>query len=172
MHLEVEQFVEEIKEKFPEKFVDQAVLDCGSYDINGSLRKYFTGGYYHGIDIHDGPGVDEVILIHSYLYDEAKFDTKFNVIVCSEALEHDKYWEKSWASMCKSLAPGGLLIMTCAGPERQEHGTHKHGPNLSPATNDYYENRELDDFPIPPDTWSVSRYVRGEKDVNIAFKLR
>jgi len=167
MHLEVEQFVEEIKERFPEKFVNQSVLDCGSLDINGSLRQYFVGGTYYGIDLHEGPGVDQVIHIHDFLDQYIKFD----VIVCSEALEHDIFWQKSWAAMINALAPGGLLIMTCAGPERLEHGTYKHGPNLSPATNDYYENRELEDFRIPTYAVAWIRYIRGQKDINIAFKL-
>jgi SAM-dependent methyltransferase len=165
MHPEVEQFTEMVKDQFPEKFINQDVFEGGSWDINGSLRKYFKGGTYHGIDLHEGDGVDQVARIHEFLVGK-----KYDVIVCSEALEHDRHWSASWYAMAMALRPGGLLIMTCAGPDRKEHGTHKVGPNLSPSTNDYYENRTLDDFPIPKKAiWKHCEYVRGKKDVNIAF---
>ena len=169
MHQEVEQFVSEIKIFFPKKFSDQHVLDCGSLDINGSLKKFFQGGTYYGIDIATGPGVDQNISIENYL---KRGDKLFDVIVSSESLEHDRDWRTSWRHIISSLRPGGLVIMTCAGPDRAEHGTVGHGPNLSPATNDYYQNRELSDFRIPDkNTFKLSRYVRGKKDINLAFKL-
>ncbi len=168
MHQEVRDFVLMLKMQFPEMFVSKRVLECGSYNINGTVRDYFDGCYYRGLDIHDGDGVDYVVSIVEYFNQER---TQWDVVICSEALEHDREWKESWLSMVKMLAPGGLMIMTCAGPERAEHGTTAVGPNLSPATNDYYGNRRLEDFYIPPHTFKTVQYVRGKKDVNIAFKL-
>lgn len=157
-----------IKKQYPEMFTSTRVLECGSYNINGTVRDYFDGCYYRGIDIHDGDGVDFLISIVQFHEQATDF---WDVVICSEALEHDREWKESWDAMIGLLAPGGLLIMTCAGPDRPEHGTTAVGPNLSPATNDYYGNRKLEDFYIPPHTFKTVQYVRGKQDVNIAFKL-
>ena len=41
-----------------EKFT---ILDVGSYDLNGSVKKYFKSNNYLGVDIYPGPNVDIVI---------------------------------------------------------------------------------------------------------------
>ena len=72
------------------------VLDVGSLDVNGSARPLFSGPYY-GIDIQDGPGVDEVANIH----DCGPLVAEYDVIVCCEMLEHD---DLPWVSLGRMRA--------------------------------------------------------------------
>ena len=40
---------------------DASVLEIGSYDVNGTVRKLFAAaGHYVGVDLVEGPGVDVV----------------------------------------------------------------------------------------------------------------
>lgn len=164
MHTEVEQHVERIKSLTPNYFSNKKVLEVGSLNINGSVRKYFTSCNYTGIDIGEGPGVDKVIAIHQ-LSEPNTYDT----LISTEMLEHDIHWKESLRSMYDNLKPKGLLILTCAGPTRQEHGTKRTTPGDSPYTTDYYRNITLEDFKsvLPEDLFLVYHleYVRGDADL-------
>ena len=95
-----------------------SVLEIGSLDINGSVRPLFEGAArYHGIDLADGPGVDEVA--DAATWDPG--DERFDVVVSAEVLEHAPAWRKVLATAWGALAPGGLLLMTCATDPRPPH---------------------------------------------------
>ena len=49
-----------------EAFVCDSVLECGSYNVNGSVRDLFAVREYIGLDWRPGPGVDVVNLVHEY----------------------------------------------------------------------------------------------------------
>lgn len=164
MHPEVETFIKIVKSKYPESFHQKKVLEVGSLDINGSIRGLFSACYYTGLDVGEGKGVDVVCPIHQYILPE-----EFDVVVSTEMLEHDKYWEDSLRSMYSNLKVGGLLILTCAGPTRQSHGFQAHTPQDSPFTNDYYRNISIEDFSsiLPHFVFNYSNiaYSRGEADL-------
>ncbi len=61
-------------------------------------------------------------------------------------LEHCKEWEEALSQMYKNTKPGGMFILTCAGPNRQEHGTKDHNPQDSAFTLDHYRNISIEDF--------------------------
>ena len=93
------------------------VLEVGSLDINGSVRPLFAdAARYHGIDLAEGPGVDEVADAATWVPPRA-----FDVVVCAEVLEHAPAWRDILATMWTATAPGGLLLMTCAAPPRAPH---------------------------------------------------
>jgi hypothetical protein len=135
MHREVKQFVREVKSRYPSYFKRKKVLEVGSQDINGSVRRFFSRCDYLGIDLGPGKGVDMIAhatdLVHPNYYD---------VVISTEALEHDKNWKASVAQMWENLKPGGLLIITCASVTRAEHGTKRSDGFCSPFTQDYYGN--------------------------------
>lgn len=141
MHSEVELFIDSVKAKHPDYFHDKRVLEVGSLDINGSIRSKFTECTYLGLDIGKGPGVDLICSIHRFFV-----PTRFDVVISTEMLEHDQYWMQSLKSMYDNLTQGGLMVLTCAGPARQEHGTTRTTPTDSPFTNDYYRNISIEDF--------------------------
>jgi SAM-dependent methyltransferase len=92
-------------------------LEVGALDVNGSVRRLFTGAYV-GVDMRDGPGVDIVCNAHD-LKDEFFEHPGFGVVVCTEMLEHD---DRPWESVQQMHAVAlrsGLLIITARGYDRR-----------------------------------------------------
>lgn len=118
------------------------ILDCGSLDVNGNNR-YLRAGFnssYIGIDIQPGKNVDVVTEVYRYSEYHRNNYGRYDLVLCTEMLEHDKHWNWSLGHMVRLLKPHGLLVFTCATIGRPEHGTHRSEPESSPATNDYYQN--------------------------------
>jgi glycosyltransferase involved in cell wall biosynthesis/SAM-dependent methyltransferase len=160
-------FVSTVKAQAPEFFIGKRVLEVGSMDINGSVRDLFTSCDYFGIDLGEGKGVDEVRHVTQVFLADATYD----VIISTEALEHDELWNLSLKAMYRLLKPNGVLIITCAGPDRAEHGTRKTEDWASPHTTDYYRNISVEDFAsvLPAELFSKSQlvycgYEGGEKE--------
>lgn len=165
MHREPEQFVAAVKRQVPDYFSGKKVLEVGSLDINGSVRGFFTDCQYTGIDLGEGKGVDVVAHVTDY---HRLDDGEFDAIVSTETLEHDHAWAKSLTAMYRLLKPNGLLLVTCAAPNRPEHGTMRTGSaDASPFTADYYRNISVEDFAavLPANLFSKSYLgYRGDKD--------
>ncbi|MEF3168907.1 MAG: glycosyltransferase [Deltaproteobacteria bacterium] len=147
-HVQQREFCLAVKQKFPEYFKDKLVLDIGSLDINGNNQYLFENCHYIGIDIAPGRNVDIVCKGHEL----ALPDSTFDVIISTECLEHDKYWDKTLQNAVRLLKPGGLLLVTCATTGRPEHGTRRTSPIDAPLLQhfddwaDYYKNLEESDF--------------------------
>ena len=135
MHKRVVKFCERIKNLHPHNFFGKDVLDCGSLDINGNNRYLFEGCQYTGIDIAEGKNVDVVTPVH--VFNPQK---KYDVVISTEMLEHDRHYKESLRNMERLTKPGGLLLLTAAGTNRPEHGTSAAHPKDSPKTHDYYRN--------------------------------
>jgi len=134
-HLAQKQYCELIKAMFPEHFVYSNVLDVWSLDINGNNRYLFKESEYTGIDVWPGPNVDIVCSGHEY-----KSKTKYDVVISTEMLEHNKYWKETLQNMYKLLVWGWLMLITCAWEGRAEHWTTNSTPQDAPFTNEYYKN--------------------------------
>lgn len=115
---------------------DDPIVEIGSRNINGGLRDLFPRApqfqTYHGLDIADGPGVDEVA-------DAATWEPPEPVacVLCCEVLEHWQNWQGIVLNACLWLQPGGRLIITCAGAGRKPHSAID-GEALRPE--EYYAN--------------------------------
>jgi SAM-dependent methyltransferase len=94
----------------------QPTLEVGSFDVNGSLRRFF-GGIYVGVDLRVGPGVDAVASARSLPFQ----DSTWPVVVCTELLEHDRYFWLSVPEMARVLSPGGYLLLSTRGIGFQLH---------------------------------------------------
>lgn len=126
MHKEQKEWCEEIKRKFPEYFERTFVLDMGSLDVNGTNRYLFTDSLYVGVDVLPGPGVDIVSVGHLFVAPSTLFD----VVLSTNALEHDVFWYKTIPHMVNLLRHGGLLFFSC-GYSHREHGTVNTTPDDS-----------------------------------------
>jgi hypothetical protein len=135
VHHEVRLFVEQLSRLYPRHFRGATVLEVGSLNVNGTVRDFFTQCVYLGIDLGPGPGVDEV----THICDGPDDCLGADVVISCEALEHDRRWRSSLPAMWSRVRPGGLLIVTCAGPARPRHGVHGSGEWCSPHTLDYYQ---------------------------------
>lgn len=164
MHNSVRQFVKDVRKEYPRKFRLRKVLEVGSRQINGTIRDLFWLCDYTGLDIMKGKGVDVVCPVDYYTSKSG-----FEVVISCEMLEHSETWERDLRAMYDLLAPGGLLILTCAAPHRAEHGTKRTTPECSPATTDYYRNISVEDFQsvLPPGLFDpyVLQYSRGMSDL-------
>ncbi len=156
-HREQIEFVKSVKNQFPQHFQNAKVLEVGSRIVCGTCRGLFDDCNYTGIDMEPGPGVQ--IVVHAADYQtESLYDT----VICCEALEHDKRWKETLASLVKLTRPGGLLIITAAGPDRVRHNDE----------NGYYGNisqtdlkRNLKERELFSD--HVIRYDRGKLDIQM-----
>lgn len=138
MHKEQKKFIKSIRKIYPKYFMFKDVLDVGSRDINGSNRFLFWFCRYEGIDVVGGKNVDVTTLAHEY-----NPNKKYDVVISTEMLEHDEYWLQSLKVMYMLLKPGGLLLITAAGKNRDKH------------MSDYYKNitREMLIQGLEPDKY-------------------
>lgn len=94
-----------------------SVLEVGSLNVNGTVRGSFNG-YYIGVDVQDGDGVDVVGSAHDLPFHDETWD----VVVSTEMVEHDPAFWLSMKEMGRVLREGGLLLLTTRGI-----GFHYHG---------------------------------------------
>jgi len=135
----------QIKKNHPSYFINKRVLDIGALDVNGNNRYLFSEGKYIGLDVVPGPNVDVVSIAHMY-----KPSALFDVVLSTNALEHDLYWRQTLDAMLALLKPAGLLFFSVAS-SWPEHGTKRNAPTHSGTSQmgaeweNYYQNlREVD----------------------------
>ena len=141
-HLQQFRFVELVKDRFPDFFREKKILEIGSLDINGSIRRYFEKCEYLGVDLGQGKGVDIVSKGEDLTFPDETFD----VAVSCECFEHNEKWKETFLNMVRMTKAGGLVFFSCATTGRREHGTRRTNPSSSPFTGDYYKNLTEDDF--------------------------
>lgn len=146
-HPEQLAFFQAVRDRNAAFVADAKVLEIGSYDVNGSVRKVFEdAGEYVGVDLAEGPGVDVVAYGHEVDHPDGTYD----LTVSGECFEHDPHWRDTFANMARLTRAGGLLAFTCASHGRPEHGTRRSDVTDSPGTQaegmDYYRNLVAADF--------------------------
>lgn len=151
MHPTVLDFTKRVVKKYDLNTPETRVLIVGSLDVNGSVRPYFNGvKSIVGIDLFEGEGVDHVMDAHYLLgYDslEVLFDgdyrgmphSGFDVVVCTEMLEHDDEFWTTLNNIGVLLRPGGYFILTARGARPGIEGV-KHGESMweHAYPDDYY----------------------------------
>jgi len=97
--------------------LDKRVLEVGSYQVNGSVRWIIEAGSpgsYLGVDIQDGPGVDQLVncedLIDTFGY------SSFDLVISTEMLEHVENWQRCVVNLAGVVAEDGVLIVTTRSP--------------------------------------------------------
>lgn len=89
------------------------VLEVGSFNENGSAREIFQDRvrFYWGIDARDGRDVDNVRLAH----DIGDGDGTYDLVICTEMLEHDARPWLSLPEMARVMRSGASLLLTARG---------------------------------------------------------
>ena len=143
MHAAAYAFVQSVAGRRPPGLV----LDIGGRSVNGSVRGLFEGDPYLVIDPIAGPDVDVVA-------DGATFtpDIAPSCVVCCEVFEHTPDAAAICAHAFDILEPGGVLIVTAAGPGRAPHSAIDGGP-LRPG--EWYRNLTIADLVLWLDGFDV-----------------
>lgn len=122
----------------PEHVRGRSVLEVGSRDVNGSLRPFIEAmgpWRYLGVDIEAGPRVDRVL--------DAEIPGlcgavagPFDLVVCTEVLEHVRDWREAVVNLKECVRPGGRLLITTRSLGFPRHGY--------PGDHWRYEVKDLD----------------------------
>jgi SAM-dependent methyltransferase len=98
----------------PEEWMGKAVLEVGSKEVNGSVKPTVTAlgnpASYMGVDIEEGKNVDEIVPIEALV--EHFGADRFDVVICTEVLEHVYDWRVAVDNLKRVLKPNGTLIIT------------------------------------------------------------
>lgn len=145
-HYQQLQFVEMAARHMAADWTGIRVLEIGSADVNGSIRPFFAGSDYTGVDLSAGPGVDVIASGHEL----ALPDQHVDLAISCECFEHNPLWCETFVNMHRMTMAGGVIVITCASRGRAEHGTTRTRPDESPGSQslgwDYYRNLNRDDF--------------------------
>lgn len=113
------------------------VLEIGGQDMNGTVRDLFpAAARYVSLDLVAGKGVD--VVADAATWRPLDPDRRFAVVVCCEVLEHTPDWRAILQTAYDVMAPGGVLIVTCAGPGRPRHSGRSAALQLEP--DEWYRN--------------------------------
>jgi SAM-dependent methyltransferase len=129
MHAEAFAFIRDQLAQLPPR---QRVVELGGRDFNGTIRGLFEGAEYTSVDLRPGAGVDVVSDAAEYTPPVAP-----DTVVCCEVLEHAPNAAAVVANALRVLAPGGVLLLTCATDPRAPHSGID-GEQVRPG--EYYGN--------------------------------
>lgn len=145
-HYQQLRFVEIASSHVTRSWTGLSVLEIGSHNVNGSVRPFFAGSDYTGVDLSEGKDVDVVASGHEVAFPDGSFD----LAICCECFEHNPQWLQTFTNMYRMTKAGGVVIVTCASRGRWEHGTARSSPEESPGTTsvgwNYYRNLNRSDF--------------------------
>ena len=119
----IEWFLKEVKQN-PGHFDNQAIIEVGSCDVNGSVRPiietFCTPKKYIGVDITPGRYVDFVLDARDLLNHFGK--NCFDVVLSTETLEHTSDWRKTVGNIKEILKESGLVFITTRSRGYPYHG--------------------------------------------------
>jgi hypothetical protein len=93
---------------------DSRVLEVGSLNVNGTVRRLFRGEYV-GVDMRDGPDVDVVCNAHELSGSLLLRSRFYETVVCCEMLEHDDQPWESVVEMREMACNQAVLLLTARG---------------------------------------------------------
>lgn len=116
-----------------------SVLDIGGRDLNGSTRGLFPNADpYVVLDYRADHGTNIVADATNW-----EPDRQYDLVLCTEVFEHAEEWRKIVRTIYRALRPGGLAVMTCAGPGRPPHSAIE-ATGITPG--EYYGNVSAEDL--------------------------
>lgn len=148
---------------------NKRIIDIGSYNFNGSMKKYAMSNNpseYIGVDLQKGPCVDVICDIKDLLnvYKENSFD----IVISTELLEHVYEWRIAINNMKLLCKNNGIILITT-----RSKGFAKHD---WPGDHWRFEIRDMEYIfsdcitHIEPDTFDIGVFVKAIKPQNFELK--
>ena len=127
---------------------ERIAIDIGGADVNGSARALIPGvDRWYGLDIAEGEGVD---LIADATDDTvmSAYHELFDVVLCTEVLEHVADWSSVVRNAWTVLSPDGFAFFTFAGTNGRTWARRPHGARgeHDVPNGEHYANVPLHDF--------------------------
>lgn len=166
----VESMVAAAKEHGWEREEITGGLDVGGQDVNGSARHLIPGVTgWESLDLHD-PTATHNADARSWCCIKEHYETPFDVVLCTEVLEHVRWWPLVVRSCFEALWPGGLLLITAAAPPRPPHSAQ--GLTTKPD-DEWYGNIDPDELRALVDevfkpAWVTHAWRENPGDVYLA----
>jgi SAM-dependent methyltransferase len=111
----------------------------GSREVNGTARVLYPHvPLYVGVDLLPGQGVDIVADAREW---RPPSWLRFDLVLCTEVLEHCPEPERVCLTAWEILKPGGAFVVTCAAANREPHSGIDGGPLRE---EEHYQN--INDF--------------------------
>jgi|TARA_Y100000310_G_scaffold156759_1_gene156190 hypothetical protein len=124
MHDSMIEVLDNIKVEVDNIFGAYSVLEVGSADINGSLRKWFSNGctQYLGIDIdHEDNHAVDLVLTQEQMYDWPITDSFFDISVSANTYEHVEFPWQTLKETVRCVRVGGMIVVHSLGEGFQHH---------------------------------------------------
>ena len=89
------------------------VLEVGAYNVNGTVRPYIESHQplsYIGTDMRKGPGVDIQASMEELITVFGPYS--FELVICTEVLEHVEHWQEGLQNLIEVARDGGLILIT------------------------------------------------------------
>ena len=141
-HKDQQAFINFVANRFNLLGSEIVVVEIGSQDVNGRASDSFlltNRSVWIGLDIGPGKNVDFVIPGELIQLPDSWAD----MAISTECFEHTPKWREILINMIRITRPGGMIVLTFAGPGRRAHGTIDTKSIPSPYTTDYYRNVSL-----------------------------
>lgn len=164
----------------PEGFSSVLDVGCGNGELLVMLREAFPGvSRLAGIDLSP----DQVERNRRRLQDSEFFamdiqrealDRTFDVVVCSEVIEHLDDQKSATMNLARMVAPGGRLLVTC--PTGTMYATERHfGHVRHPKTEElgaWAREAGLDVVSLSNWGWPTYRLMKWATNVNAEWALK
>lgn len=97
------------------------IIDIGCCDSSfGIILKNYEPKEYLGVDISEGPNVDEICDAVNLI--ERFGENSFDIVISAEMLEHAEDWKSAIHNMKTICKPGGIIFLTARSRWFPYHG--------------------------------------------------